>query len=205
MAQKLHQSAMVLIATLMFYGCGSESTGEPDDEAGVIQQASSSPAVSVEKATAKNATPKGKPGADVSLVDNSVRHLEPGVDAEVVLELAMPYTDGELSVTVTTSEGLLIVAGATNYTFNLGQHQTYSIPLRLIAPNPGRYYVNLQVQVYRDGRQTFRAVSAIVQVGEGTEPVRADAKQQKPGNPDDVIPLPAREEIIQQPAAEEIN
>ncbi len=161
-------------------------------------EANKSPVTEQPKTSVKNSgnhhdIHRGKPGADVSLRKNIVHCLEPGVDADVTLELAASYSEGEMTVALAGSNGLHIVDGEIHYTFPLSQTGNYSMPLRLVAAEAGRYYVHMQVTVNHQGRQTMRALSAIVQVG----PETPSDKRQKAGSADSVIPLPAQETIIQ--------
>lgn len=181
-----------LLISMFVVACSNESTTTQ-------LEADKSPIVEQSQATLKHSTDHykthhGKPGAEVSLRENIVHRLEPGVDADVTLELVASYSEGDMTVTLAGSDGLHVVAGETHYTFSLGETGHYSMPLRLLAAEAGRYYIHMQVAVNHQGRQTMRALSAIVQVG----PEAPSDSRQKAGSAGDVIPLPAQETIIQQ-------
>lgn len=192
---KINQFALLSLATMLSVGCNNETAQVESPQTAAVMQQSEDAAPIAEKSRQVAPVAHGKPGAQVSLLEDSLYRLEPGIDGEVVLQLAASYSDGEMSVTLNTSEGLLIVAGSPNYTFALAEGESYPIPLRLLAPNAGRYYVHLQINVNAGGRQTFKALSAIVQVGAETQ--RSTPQLQKRQDARDVISLPAREEIIQ--------
>lgn len=181
-----------LLMSMFVVACSNESTTTQleADKSPVAEQ----PHTTLKNAADHHKTHRGKPGAEVSLRENIVHRLEPGVDADVTLELSASYSEGDMTVTLAGSDGLHIVGGETHYTFSLSETGHYSMPLRLLATEAGRYYIHMQVAVNHQGRQTMRALSAIVQVGSEAP---SDSRQ-KAGNADDVIPLPAQETIIQQ-------
>lgn len=189
--RKMYCCSWLLIG-IFIVACSNESTTTQleADKSPVAEQ----PQTTVKNAADHHKTHRGKPGADVSLRENIVHRLEPGVDADVTLALAASYTEGEMTVTLIGSDGLHILDGETHYTFPLSETGHYSMPLRLLAAEAGRYYIHMQVAVNHQGRQTMRSLSAIVQVG----PEAPSDSRQKAGNADDVIPLPAQETIIQQ-------
>ena len=184
------QGLFWLLTLLMVGGCSNEVATKAGSD---LPSAAEPPVIAQEKSNDHHKTHRGKPGAEVSLRENPVHRLEPGVAADVDLGLSASYNLGEMTVTLNTSEGLFILEGATHYAFPLRDNGDYSLPLRLMAAEPGRYYVRIQVVVDYQGRQTTRALSAIVQVGPDTEP------RQKTGTSEGVIPLPAQETVIQQP------
>lgn len=178
-----------LLTLLVVGGCSNEVTTKTGSDS---QSATEQPIIAQEKSTDHPKTHRGKPGANVSLRENKVHRLEPGVAADIDLGFSASYNQGEMIVTLGTSEGLFILEGATHYVFPLSDDGDYSLPLRLMAAEPGRYYVRIQVVVDYQGRETARALSAIVQVGPDAE------LRQKAGASEDVIPLSAEETIIQQ-------
>lgn len=140
--------------------------------------------------------PRGKPGAQISLATNEIYPLKAGVVGDMKLVLLTPYTEGQLSVTVSASEGLALVSDVTDFNFLLEADTDYVIPLKLLAQEDGRYYVHLQVNLESEGRRTFRALSAIVQVGQEDTVTKEKLKIHKAGEATSVILLPAEETII---------
>lgn len=143
-------------------------------------------------------SPYTKPGADITLAENQVFELSPGIAAEIELELLAHYVDGRMSVTLVPSEGLTISAGETQVNFSLNPNAIYLIPLTVQAVEPGRYYLQAHVQVDSEGRQTFRALSAIVQVGPKVAGAKSSQVLQKVEGKPSVIVLPANETILQE-------
>lgn len=188
-------SYRLLLVGLLIGGCSNESTtpstgsGKSSAESPVTPQEALS-----KKSVAQHERAHRKPGADVSLAENVVHRLEPGVAADVALALTASYKSGELVVTLNASEGLMILDGPMNHTFSMSDGETYSTPLRVMATNPGRYYIRLRATVNHEGRRTDRVLSAIVQVGPEST---SDKQLQKADSSDGVIPLPAEETIIQ--------
>lgn len=183
---------LLLTSAMLMSACSKDGSHiKPDSASSPVEQAA------VEKQNMnQHKTHRTKPGANVSLQDNLVHRLEPGIDAEILVALAASYNEGDMMVHLHTSDGLLLVAGATQYTFSLREDGSYVMPLRLVAHEPGRYYVHLQVSIIHDGRQSARALSAIVQVGDEAKGMGVAQEKQK--HVDDVIQLPADETIIQQ-------
>lgn len=182
-----------LLMLFLLGACSNEaaSTKPSTDTASAAEQTSDSGRRSADLHTTRS----GKPGADVKLQENNVHRLEPGVDAEVTLKLVAAYDGGTMTVHLAGSEGLYILGGATSYTFPLSTMGGYNLPLRLLAAEPGRYYVHIHVMVDHHDRQLGRVLSAIVQVGEEDT---SEGIRQKTTSPDGIVPLPARETIIQE-------
>lgn len=192
MFRKMEIFSCLLLSVLLIAGCSNEaaSTKPSLDNVPVVEQ----PSDHQKRPTDHDKTHRGKPGADVKLLENVVHRLEPGVAAEVVPTLTADYQEGLMTVSLTGSDGLHILEGETHYTFPLTQRNEYPLPLRLLASEPGRYYIQMQITVDQQGRRTARALSAIVQVGDEG---RTETGRQKAADPGDVIRLPASETIIQ--------
>lgn len=147
-----------------------------------------------------------KPGADVRLADTSVITIDVAVLTNIELELVAAYQDGQMSVGLSSSEGLSLL-GITEQLFVLGSGARYRLPVQLLAQEHGRYYIHIHIAVERDGRKDSRVLSAIVQVGTPTSPSKSLQKiptvnsdnenltgQRAQGEA--VIILPARETIF---------
>lgn len=134
-----------------------------------------------------------KPGADIQLLNPVVPQLAPGQVKEVSLLLGAGYQEGRMTVQVTATEGLEIVAGATEVSFPLAAAQDYRLPLHLYAAEAGRYYVNLLANVQLpDGALVSRAFSVAIQVG-AAERVRENEKVGR--EQDGVLVMPAEESV----------
>lgn len=153
--------------------------------------------------------PQPKPGAQIALVENQVFLIEPGEQSNITLRLYSPQQSGQLRVTVSGSEGLNILSGATEQEFLLSPDHVYELPLQVLAEQSGRYYAHVKAVIENDARPQARVVSAIVEVGKSL----AGEKLQKTGGPAEVgasemggrkdlgaellIVQPARETILQ--------
>jgi hypothetical protein len=147
--------------------------------------------------------PQPKPGAQISLVENQVYVIEPGEQANINIRLRSAQQQGQMRVTVSGSEGLNILAGATEQEFSLASDIIYELPLQLLATQPGRYYAHIKIVIDSDGRQLARVISAIVQAGKtpSTEELqkmdtRAGARTSKETGDEQLIIQPARETIL---------
>lgn len=158
------------------------------------------PDISLEKSAHENSKTmeitRGKPGARISLADSTIYRLPTAVVSDITLVLVTPYTEGQAKVTVSVSDGLSIVSEVTEFDFLLDADTEYAIPLQLLAQENGRYYIHLQVTLEAEGRRTFRALSAIVQVGPEEPAAKAIRNMHKAGEQAPVIYLPAEETIL---------
>jgi hypothetical protein len=145
------------------------------------------------KTSAQSLMSRGKPGAPVELVEAGAFTLEPGVPSLMTLTLSAPQAEGEMQVEVSSSDGLTILS-QRHFDFSLATAD-YLIPLRVVAAAPGRYYVHLQVTIAQQGRESFRALAAIVQVGMSDLQTRSVQKKSTSSSSSSVILLPAQETI----------
>lgn len=144
---------------------------------------------------------QGKPGAQITLVNNQVYRLEIGVEQILVLKLMTPYSQGEMDIRVSSSEGLVVQEPTEKLSFTLEHAETYEIPVKTSAQIAGRHYVHLHIDVTVGDRKMFKSISAIVQTETASEEPRLLRGMQKAGSDentsgDDVISLPAQEEIL---------
>lgn len=189
--KKFQFSLCIALLLVLCSGCNNDSASIKNASGVDFDSTEASPTNT--KAHAKPV--QGKPGAQISLTSNQVYQLEPGVAAEVSLGLVAPYQEGRIIVSIKTSEGLRLVSEEENYLFDMAPDAEYLLPLNLLATSPGRYYVNLQINLIHDGRETFKSISAIVQVGSERDG-NVSIKQEKAGSSDGVVSLPAQEVII---------
>lgn len=198
LVKKLRHSLYSFLVLALCVGCSNDSVSTKvtrGAEADRHQNSMPEPRAEVE---IRKDDSRGKPGAQISLADNQVYHLDPGVEAGINIALIAPYSEGEMRVAVKTSDGLLILNGASNYLFTLRADKEYALPLQLFAPDAGRYYVNLHITVIQEGRETFKAISAIVQAGSPNDRINPSVQSEKAAKSDGVISLPAKEVIIRE-------
>lgn len=136
-----------------------------------------------------------KSGAKVDLVNAQVDLEVSGVQYAVNIDLQSGYENGELKLSIFTSEGLYIVGGEVSPVVTLSKG-VISLPLTLIAAETGRYYVYLNGTVEKAGQVYPRSLTFIVQVGKeelgtGTE----NSASQELDGVEKVISMPAKEEI----------
>lgn len=183
---------------ILISGCNNDSSKLTQAEVKTHQADSPNDSAPLESKKTQWVTAHGKPGAQVSFVNNEVYQLEPGVAGDLDLQLNAAYGEGEMTVSVTLDEGLALLAGATEHTFPLGQDQRYLIPMTVMGQEAGRFYVTLHISIAHAGHEAFKSIAAIVQVG--PEAVKATERNlfEKSNHSDGVVVLPAEEEIIQE-------
>lgn len=151
---------------------------------------------SSDKNTQSVESTRGKPGAQIRLATNAIHKAKAGVVSDISLVLVTPYIEGQLSVVVSASEGLALVSDVTDFSFVLDADTDYAIPLKILAQEDGRYYVHMKVNLDVKGRRTFRALSAIIQVGQDEQSKKkAELNVRTTGDTPPVILLPAEETI----------
>jgi len=172
-------------------GCQSEST-----VSNVISTASYT----------KNTTTYQKQGSAVSLVNSKVTLAEAGVQYSIDLAINSKYSSGEMTATVSSSDGLSIVSGTTDINATLSKGNM-TFPFEVIATEAGRYYVYAVVTTQSNGMKSSRALTLIVQVGEEEKSSKSTPVKTKKGSVKQTgdsettfgapVVLPANEEIIQ--------
>lgn len=155
-------------------------------------QAATGPAVSSQHAK------QAKPGAQVSLASANSVTLNAGSLASVDILLGAQVGDGTLHVELTPSEGLQLRGAKNSYEFTRSENGQYALKADLYAEANGRYYLNLNTTVRTGDASSFRSLALIVQVG--SLPAIEDALPglQKKAAGENVISLPAQEQISNQ-------
>jgi hypothetical protein len=140
------------------------------------------------------ATKTTKPGAAIKLVSNAMISITANelVHTEVVLE-AME-SGGELLIDFSTSQGLSLKNIITPQSIKLDGSATVKIPVSLVAPANGRYYLNMHISLKNTDVVSVRNLAVIVQVGPSVEKA---VRLQKPAG-ENIIALPAQETISAQ-------
>ncbi|MFT6189671.1 MAG: hypothetical protein ACJATV_001641 [Granulosicoccus sp.] len=137
-----------------------------------------------------------KPGANVVLESSQVNLAVAGAQYAINAVLLSGYNSGDVTLSVSSSEGLYIVGGDVNPAMTLTKGKI-NCPYTVIAAEKGRYYLYMNAKVEKDGQVEHTALVFIVQVGEED---KIDGKQSSQkassGNDSGVISLPAHEEII---------
>jgi len=109
-----------------------------------------------------------KQGAALHLVNSQVNIVTAGVQYAIDLDIKSRYNSGNITLSVSASEGLYIVDGNINTERSLSKG-SMSFPYVIIASEAGRYYIRAKAKVEEDnGKESFRALTMIVQVGEET-------------------------------------
>lgn len=148
-------------------------------------------------APAVKTSTKAKPGAAVEL-SNSPYFLEsPGVSS-LDLQLVSAKEFERMEVEVSSGDGLEILSGPNRFEFGgeQGARKNHSIPLTISVSKEGRFYINLHIALYSQGRRENRVVVGIVQVGGRV--VRANKHQGAAvdeANTPAIIDMPAQETV----------
>lgn len=160
---------------------------------GLVTQAcySGNPSKGAESKATRVHSP-GKPGASVNIRNpQPIKFDSPGMqDFELVLQV--PGTPDEISMHLSSSDGVDLLSPIGLITFPVAAEGEYRLPLSLNTKREGRHYVHLHVDLLTNGNAERRVVSAIIQVG------RTGAKLQKAApesHSDGVITLPAQERV----------
>lgn len=136
-----------------------------------------------------------KPGAAVSLKNSELLYAAvPGV-YEYQLQLLSPNHEGEMTVDVSTSDGLALVSSVRHFAFELQEGGEYRVPLTINASAEGRFYIQLHVSITVNGQSSSRVIAAILQVGETTVKAQKAATKSSAQEAEAVISLPAQETI----------
>lgn len=146
-----------------------------------------------------------KPGPAIELNNSQVNLAVSGVSYAIDLSIFSGYDHGQMTVSISSSEGLYIVGGDLITTTPLTRGKI-DIPYTVTAAKEGRYYLYTNVKVEQDGKEYLRALTMIVQVGsfvpqkllaqpefslEEKQSKQSDIQQER------MIVLPVDEEVIQ--------
>ena len=141
-----------------------------------------------------------KSGADVQVRTELRETLSPGDAGAMTVTFTEGYTNGDMRITATTSEGLELLTTADATSFNMAAGDTHEWTVYFDAPVAGKHYVNFHVSVDTPIGPLSRSSAAIVQVGKASDtsaasksaaPVETDAG----GKP--IIMMQAEETIVQ--------
>lgn len=134
---------------------------------------------------------EAKPGAPISLLSSKLENINTGEEVIINILLEASAGAGNLSLSLTATQGLNLISPTRSQTFKLGSQNTFKLPVILNAAENGRYYVNIQA-VLEDGDSiSLRHLAVIIQAGPETEKAKS---LQKAGS-EKVISLPAQEEV----------
>lgn len=191
--------AVWLLVGLAIVGCSE--TQQPQ-QSGVEQPSSPVVENKLEPASVTATAHKspGKPSAGFALADKNPHRIEPGVPADLNLVLTAPDMNGSVRIELEATGGLEILVAPPTREFALGQRE-YSLPVRVLAPEAGRYYLRLRIDVEGERRRMHSVISAIVQAGPDvardaeTEREKTIKSAEEPG----FISLPAEETVYPSP------
>ena len=151
----------------------------------------------------------GKPGAAVELLDKQSFAIQPGERVSLPIKLSASYSAGNMLVNISPNDALNIGADQLAFSFDLSKGELFLLPLVVQAETPGRYYINLHVELLSGGQKNSRILAVIVVVASNdsdkVQDVIADDTlgrgHQKVGvssslGVDAVINLPAQEKIV---------
>ena len=151
----------------------------------------------------------GKPGAAVELLDKQSFSIQPGERVSLPIKLSASYSAGNMLVNISPNDALNIGADQLAFSFDLSKGELFLLPLVVQAETPGRYYINLHVELLSGGQKNSRILAVIVVVASNdsdkVQDVIADDTlgrgHQKVGvssslGVDAVINLPAQEKIV---------
>lgn len=191
-------ACVVLLWALV--GCsGAEVEVNNAADAGVKRAADAENSViaAQQKTSSKPSVSHGKPGAPVELLASETFAIEPGVPALLTMALLAPDVEGVMRIDVSASDGLTILSPTyLEVALDAADHR---LPIQVVAANPGRYYVHLHVALTQQGRESFRALSAIVQVGmSDIHPHSVQKRSNSSSSGSSVILLPAQETVQQE-------
>lgn len=136
-----------------------------------------------------------KPGAAIALSDSLVKLEVEGAPYSINIDINSQYSNGDMELSVSTSDGLYITSGDENPTVALSKG-VIAFPYTITAIERGRFYIYINAVIEADGNKEARALTFIVQVGEENKAATDSPAQKSESNKDLVIPMQAKEEII---------
>ncbi len=136
-----------------------------------------------------------KPGASVSLASANMITIDENKESTVVVLLKAQSTSGVIQIKLNSSEGLQVLSGNEIQDVRLNADGYYQLPVSLLAPNSGRYYLNLHVVIGNAENFTSRALAVIVKVGPFTGADQLPLQMKKSVTGENIISLPAQETI----------
>jgi hypothetical protein len=116
-----------------------------------------------------------KPGAAIDFVYKAPKGLMPADYGKLTLTFFEGYQSGTLRLEANASDGLRLVSEVNKKEFSMSGNDPHEWEVDVTASQDGVYYLNLLATVdLPDGRETGRAFSARIEVGDITS---ANARQ----------------------------
>lgn len=185
--------AMTLLSSLLQACYSGNYSGNSVLGNNESQQVQPPAAANVQVPSAQKTTMK--PGASVSLTNTQPIVLPTIGMHQIELVLQSARHEGELSISVVSSDGVSVDSTTNTFHFSLVEQGAYRLPITLYVAREGRHYVRLNVSMTSDGTNEKRVISAIVQAG---KPAPAAQKTAPANATDGVITLPAQERVSPQ-------
>ena len=136
-----------------------------------------------------------KPGAPVSLDSPSLVNINANQTTRINLALKTSTTMGKMHVDIIPGDGLQLLNTNPAYELVLDGSADYPFVAELLAPNNGRYYLNLHITLDNGETISLRTLAVIVQVGPSAEDNAISSKLFKTSTDERVISLPAEETV----------
>ena len=169
----LKQLTIVLFVTVILFSCSVK----PENDAAHLTK----PSIRVKAA---------KPGAPIKLISESIITINPNELSQINIELQTMELGGYLEIDFLPVSGLNLVNTEAHLSLEIVS-QTVKLPVTLLAPMKGRYYLNMHTRIKDGESSSTRALAIIVQVGEQKD---KDVQFKKISG-ENVISLPAQEKI----------
>ena len=133
-----------------------------------------------------------KPGAALALTNSQVNLPLASVQYAVNVDINSDYAEGDMALSVSTSDGLFLIEGELTQVVPL-KKGVIRLPYELFAVQSGRYYLYINATINKGNKTTARAMALIVQVGEEQQKTVNDRNN---SHAEKIKILPAQEEII---------
>jgi hypothetical protein len=186
---------LVLVVFVGLLGCMEETvTKSPASVKSVKSVKSAAIASTVATPIVATAEKTAKPGAAIKLVSDSMISIAANERVPTDIVLDAMESGGELTLEFYPTQGLSVVNTSIRQTIKLDAASPIKIPIVLMAPANGRYYLNMHISLHNGDAALARKLALIVQVGPVVD--RAVSHQKITG--ENVIVLPAQETISSQ-------
>ena len=170
---------------IVIFACALINACAPKHEASVANSSQTSSLIKKEI----------KPGAQVSLDSPTLVSINPNQATNINLSLKTPATLGKMHVDIIPGDGLQLLNTTSSYNLTLDGSANYPFVAQLLAPNNGRFYLNLHISLDNGETISSRALAVIVQVGPSVEESLQSNKLLKTSTSEHVISLPAEETV----------
>jgi hypothetical protein len=137
-----------------------------------------------------------KPGAPVTLDSPALININANQATNINLALKTTTTLGNMRVDIIPGDGLQLLNKNSAYKLVLDGSPDYSLATELLAPNNGRFYLNLHISLDNGETISSRTLAVIVQVGPSAEESVQSDKLLKTLTGEHVISMPAEETVI---------